>query len=333
MILAIDIGGTKTSAALFANPGETTLWCPVQTARWPSQDFHFDLLRDFLKSAHMTQSIQAAGFSLAGPIVNNQCHLVNLNRTLDLSSVYQEFPQIGCFVFANDVVATAHSLTVLPTASVVSLTDKQPPFLLPENQETLTARYPIAVLSLGTGLGQSVLLSPESALSSEGAHGDFSPCTEQQVELWRFLRDRFDHVSYERLLSGPGLCNIYSFLALENPAAAPDLLTPTPSEITSRALSGTCPLCQSSLDLFIEILGAQAGNLALQAVSLGGVCLAGGIVPHILPALRQEKFYQAFLAKGRFRQLVQSIPIAAVCDDRAPLWGSARLAYLSLPKS
>ncbi|MDR2737006.1 MAG: glucokinase [Gracilibacteraceae bacterium] len=331
MILAVDIGGTKTYAALFPASPQDASWRPSHTARWPSKEFRFELINDFLRT-NPSQPIQAAGFSLAGPIVGDQCRLVNLDRTLDLSSVRRELPQTDRIVFANDLVATAHSLSVLPASSFIRLTEHLPPLLTPEFRDNPRRPYPVAVIALGTGLGQSLLISPEQALSSEGAHADFAPGTEQQTRLWRFLKSQFGHVSYERLLSGPGLCNIYSFLAQENPAdtattsISSQAAAPTPPEITSRALNGTCPLCQAALALFIDILGAQAGNLALQTMSLGGVCLAGGIIPHILPALRQKRLRRAFLDKGRFRSVLQPVPIAAVCDDQAALWGAAKMA-------
>jgi glucokinase len=291
--------------------------------------------------------------------------LVNLEKTLDFASVRQQLPQIGTIVFANDLLATAYALSILPSSSLVSLTPQPPPFMVDRDSASapsLSAHFPIALLAPGTGLGQSLLLStgfisqtqpagtlsannpPPTddtpltdntliALSSEGAHTDFAPRTEQEVRLWRFLQRRFGHVSYERVLSGPGLSNLYSFLAQENPSdaipAPLDGQRPSPPEITSRALAGTCPLCQASLNLFVDILGAQAGNLALQTMATGGVCLAGGIVSHILPALRQERFRQAFLDKGRFRKVLAQIPIAAVRNDQAALWGAARLAYLA----
>ncbi|MCL1791585.1 MAG: glucokinase [Peptococcaceae bacterium] len=372
MILAVDIGGTKTYAALFPVPPSgsspsapsspagsstpsgssfsTSDWHPTHLTRWPSRDFDFRLLREFIRTANLTQPIQAAGFSLAGPIVGDQCQLVNLDKTLEFSAVRQELPQIEHIVFANDLVATAHSLQVLPTSSFVSLTEHLPA----ENAFAPQDCYPIAVLSLGTGLGQSTLLSPNQALSSEGAHADFAPTTEQQVRLWRYLKQHYEHVSYERLLSGLGLQNIYAFLAQEKSAAAdigttpttPTTLTPkapttpappatqtapspTPPEITSRGLDGTCPLCQATLHLFTEILGAQAGNFALQTMSVGGIYLAGGIISHILPALCQAAFRQAFVNKGRFSGILQQIPITAVCDDRAALWGAGQLAKVT----
>jgi len=192
----------------------------------------------------------------------------------------------------------------------------------------------IAVLAPGTGLGEAFLTwegTRFSAHPSEGGHADFAPVNKLQIKLLRYLHDRFDHVSYERICSGMGLPNIYRFFkdtdAYEEPewlaerlASASDL---TPVIVTAAFdEERPCPLCQATLEMFVAILGAEAGNLALKVLSTGGVYLAGGIPPRILPALERESFMDAFLRKGRLSHLLAPMPVRVVLNSKAALLGA-----------
>jgi glucokinase len=187
----------------------------------------------------------------------------------------------------------------------------------------------------GTGLGQALLVFVKDTyvpVASEGGHADFSPNSEMEVELWRYLHQRFGHVSVERVLSGPGLVNIYSWLKeskrYEEPSWVADKLkTMDPARaITETALDNKHPLCVESLHVFVSVLGSVAGNLALTAMTTGGVYLGGGIPPKILPKLKEDIFLRAYLNKGRFQDLLSKIPVRVILNDRAGLLGAAHCA-------
>jgi glucokinase len=197
----------------------------------------------------------------------------------------------------------------------------------------------VAVVAPGTGLGCASLFwdgRRHHPLASEGGHADFAPRDEREIALWRHLRARYGHASWERVLSGPGLVEVYAFLrdagahaesravrdrlALEDPAAV----------ITDAALAGSDPLCLEAVDLFAGTLGAKAGNLALDVFALGGVLLGGGMVPRLLPKLADGSFMRAFLDKGRQRALLERVAVHACLEPDAALFGAARLAWETL---
>jgi glucokinase len=197
----------------------------------------------------------------------------------------------------------------------------------------------LALVAAGTGLGEALVVREEGrflVVATEGGHTDYAPRTDEEIELFRHLRARFGgHVSVERLLSGPGLTNIDDFLASREPggagtaAAAPSLGEASrdrAAEIAASALDGTSPRAARALRLFAAAYGAEAGSLALRCLARGGVYLGGGIAPKILPALQDGVFLEAFRDKGRFRDLLGSIPVRVILDDRAALIGAARIA-------
>jgi glucokinase len=189
------------------------------------------------------------------------------------------------------------------------------------------------VLAPGTGLGEATLCwdgKRHHPVASEGGHVDFAPIGPEQVALLGYLNDRYEHVSYERVLSGPGLVSIYAFLRDTGRAEACPAVERTISEpaaaISAAALTGAAPICVHALDLFVRILGAKAGNLALQSMASGGVFVAGGIVPKILPALVDGRVREAFLAKGRHRRLLERMPLQVALEPRASFLGALRFA-------
>jgi len=212
--------------------------------------------------------------------------------------------------------------------------------LAPEQFLTLQAGVPkpganMALIAAGTGLGQALLIAEGQdyrVIASEGGHADFAPHDEVDVDLLRFLRAEFGHVSWERVVSGPGLHNIYRFLQMRAGHAAPEWLRERlqredPSAVVGEVgLQGRDPVCVEALDRFVTLYGAQAGNLALASLALAGVVLAGGIAPKIRSKLGKGRFMQAFLGKGRLDALLSQIPVRVVLDERAPLWGAARVA-------
>jgi len=191
-------------------------------------------------------------------------------------------------------------------------------------------------LSPGTGLGQALLVYKDGVyvpLSSEGGHVSFSPTTEREIELWRYLRKKHGHVSVERVLSGPGLVNIYSWLRDSGQFKEPLWLKTLMKEgdrakvISENALGKRQALCVESLRLYVSMLGSAAGNLALTSLAAGGVYLGGGIPPKILPASKQGTFLKAFMAKGRFSDFLSRIPVRVILNDKAALLGAAHAAF------
>jgi glucokinase len=236
-----------------------------------------------------------------------------LRAALDLSAVH----------LLNDVLAVAHAVPGLGSVDVRTL-----------NQGAPADGGAIAVIAPGTGLGEAYLTWDGvryRAFASEGGHTDFGPNTPLEMEMLRFLQQRFDHVSYERICSGIGLPNIYRFLKESGYASEPAWLAeqlaaddPTPI-IVAAALdtSRPCELCAATLDLFVSALGAEAGNMALKVLATGGVYLGGGIPPRILPLLAGGEFMQAFLRKGRFSELLSRMPVRVILNSKAALLGAA----------
>lgn len=338
MYLAGDIGGTKTFFALFEkNDSHLELFKEQKSSSFQLSDLAEELYL-FLKWAGVKPGEIAAGcLSLAGPVQVNACHLTNLNRTLDLDSLRSSFHLQSPLLFCNDLVATGRGISTLDPKDLLCLN----PSAL-SSCSTPTAELNRAVIAPGTGLGEAVIIGGGLVCPTEGAHVDFAPRSELEVRLWRFLDKEYGHVSYERVLSGPGLVNIYRFLRTEqlsdaenrttdssddhNLHASTELLVPSPAEITGKALAGTCPLSSETLELFVQLLGAESGNLALKSLAFGGVYIAGGIPPKILTILQKGSLLEAFQAKGRFRELLQKIPVYVVLNERTALYGAASIA-------
>jgi glucokinase len=221
----------------------------------------------------------------------------------------------------NDLLATAHAVPFLQGKEIYRL-----------NSEKDRKGENIALIAPGTGLGMGLLVFHEGgyiSVPSEGGHIGFPPTREEEVTLWRYLRKRYGRVSVERVLSGPGLVNIYGWLkesrSYREPAWLKKLIeTKDPGKVvTDQALNGKDPLCIEALEVFVAILGATAGNLALTCMATGGVFLGGGIPPKILPFLQKPDFLEAFADKGRFRRLMEKIPVKVILNDRAALLGAA----------
>lgn len=227
----------------------------------------------------------------------------------------------------NDLQAAAYGMLHLEPTELCVL------------QPGLQRKGNIVVIAAGTGLGEAMLYwdgEQHHPLASEGGHADFAPRTDQEVELLAYLRREFGRVSYERLLSGPGFFTIYRFLRDSGFAPEPAWLRERiaqgdPSAVVSQVgLAGEHPLCTQTLDLFTSIYGAEAGNLALKALALGGVYVGGGIAPKILPKLRDGTFIRAFTEKGRLAELMRTIAVKVALDPRAPLIGAAHYAQMQL---
>lgn len=320
MILAGDIGGTKTLLALYENSGGTP--SPVREESYRSGDFTSleDMLLRFLGRAPRA-ALRAACFAVAGPVIDGRSRTTNLPWELDegrLAEVLSTRVRL-----LNDLEGAAHGLVLIGRDRLEVL---QAGVQRPGN---------MALIAAGTGLGEAILVRAGEryhAVASEGGHADFAPRTDQEIALLGYLRNEYGHVSYERVLSGPGLHNIYRFLRDSRAVAEPEWLRERleagdPSATISEvALAAGHPLCTAALGLFVSIYGAEAGNLALGALALGGVFVAGGIAPRILPALRDGAFVEAFADKGRLADLLRSIEVSVVLDPRLTLIGAAAVA-------
>lgn len=322
MILAGDIGGTNARLALFdVNNGSFKL---VTSTVFPSRQYSGldEIVTEFVK--HSGARPSQACFGVAGPVTNGRVEASNLPWVIESKRLADEL-EIRQALLINDLEATGWGVGALPPEHLVSLNHVA---VTPGNQ---------AVIAAGTGLGEAGLYwdgKRQHVFASEGGHCDFAPLDDLQVELFEYLRRRFGHVSYERVLSGPGLVNVFEFLRDTGKGKPPDWLVAEMVEsdaakaISQAGMSGKCSMCEQALDIFVAVFGAEAGNLALKMKSVGGVFLAGGIAPKILPKLATSTFLQAFLEKGRLRRLMELMPIKVITDDKLALLGAARFALV-----
>jgi len=318
LILAGDVGGTKCNLALFQEKdGKLT---PVFKQRFRSKDFaQFDLIaKEFARQAatHLAgEKISAAGFGIAGPVINNRVRATNLPWTIDAAVLSQEL-NVSHIVLLNDLGAWGHSIEYLDPKQFLVLNEGKP--------EPGGTR---ALLAAGTGLGESLLVwdgKRYQVVPSEGGHSDFAPHTEQQIELLRFMKRRYPQVSWELILSGRGFRTLHEFLSTTVKHSAFDDPDADPApEITKNALAQTCPVCVETLDLWTDIYGAEAGNLALKVLALGGVYVAGGIAVKILEKMKDGHFFQSFKDKWHFENLLKNMPVSVITDENAPQLGAA----------
>jgi glucokinase len=320
-LLAGDIGGTKTVLGIFPPGGDP--YQPVSVFSYPSSEFDsFNLIVDRVLSKTGVP-VEMLCVGVAGPIIDGRVQVTNLPWLIDQAELEQT-SGLKRVILLNDLEAIASAVPILRPDDL--------PVINPGSPEPGGAK---AVIAPGTGLGEAFLTwdgSRYHAHPSEGGHADFAPTNPLEGELLRYLRERFDHVSYERLCSGMGIPNIYSFLLDTGRYEEPDWLhralaggdDPTPI-IAAAALNeiSPCPICTEALRIFVSILGSEAGNLALKVLATGGVYLAGGIPPKILPVLRQPAFIESFSRKGRFADHMRTIPIYLIRNEHAAMIGAA----------
>lgn len=322
MILAGDIGGTKTVLSLFERAGAGLRNTRSQV--YPSADYAGleEILDAFLQGEK--SALEAAGFGVAGPVLDGRATPTNLPwRALEASKLAA---RVGLrdAVLLNDLQAAAYGMLVLPEQDFVQLNPGV----------DADRRANMAVVAAGTGLGEALLVwdgSRHVAVATEGGHVDFSPRSDEEIGLLQFLRSEFGRVSAERILAGPGLHNVYRFVrarAGSEPVWLSERMArEDPSAVVSQlAMEGGDPVCVRALQLFVSLYGAEAGNLALKVLATGGVWVGGGIAPKILPALRGGAFMQAFRAKGRFEELLSAIPVRVALNPEAPILGAAHRA-------
>lgn len=323
MLLAGDIGGTKTRLAIYSSRDE--LRKPVLDATFPSAQYHSleDLVHAFLKKADEKLHIDRASFGVAGPILKSQARITNLPWVMDERQLEKSL-NIPSVSLLNDLDAMAHAVPFLDVSELYTLNAGQP-----KSGETL------ALIAPGTGLGEAFLTWDGNHFRthpSEGGHVEFGPTNEIEIRLLLFLLKRYPHVSYEHLCSGIGLPNIYEYLRNRSPDKEPAWFSKqrtTANDLTPLIIDGAvkqgddCPLCVDALNLFVSILGAEAGNLALKVMATGGVYIGGGIPPRILPQLENGLFMQAFRSKGRLSSVLADIPIYVIMNTNLALLGAA----------
>lgn len=344
MILAGDIGGTKTNLALYDWTTERV--DPIRLESFHSADYTSleDIVSEFLtpptppvtadsddstagdqRGIEPTPPVKvlAACFGIAGPIIDNHCETTNLPWVVDGPTIATRF-SIPRVQLLNDLEATAYGILSLRPDELEVLNAGHPP----------KKRQALALIAAGTGLGEGILFWDGKSyrpMPSEGGHADFAPNNDQEIDLLRYLRSQYLHVSYERILSGPGLHAIYEFLRdtkkNEPTWLAEKIKAGNPAaEIAQAGLQGQAEIAKQALELFASIYGAEAGNLALKALSLDGVYVGGGIAPKLITKLKDGTFMKGFLNKGRYKKLLGNMPVKVIMNQQTALLGAASVA-------
>ncbi len=319
-VLAGDIGGTKTRLAIVEVTG--TRVRIESEADYRSRDFtSFEaLLMHFLEGSPVPEQ---AAFGIAGPVLGGKVHTTNLPWYIEATALQERFGLKACDLL-NDLEATAYGLPALGAEDRLVL-----------QSGALDACGNVAVIAAGTGLGEAGLYwdgQRHHPYATEGGHASFSPLSELEMDFLRYLQRRHEHVSWERVVSGMGLLDLHDFLRGYYKSVVPQWLAEemrtgdAAAAISRAALTGSDDVCVETLDRFVQLYGAEAGNLALKTMSRGGVYVGGGIAPKILPLLQRDIFMQAFLKKGRMRHVLEAMPVHVILNERAALYGSALYA-------
>jgi len=324
MILAGDIGGTNARLAFFdVMDGHFRL---VSASVFPSREYAGldQIVSKFVETSNLHPD--AACFGVPGPVRSGRVETSNLPWVIESARLADEL-NLKKTVLINDLEANAWGIATLGPEDVVSL-----------NQVKGNPVGNQAVISAGTGLGEAGMCwdgSQHRIFASEGGHSDFAPRNELEIELFRYLSGRYGHVSYERVVSGPGLVNVFHFLRDSGRGTEPQWLTDQmahgdPAAAISRAaLDGACALCEQALDMFVSVFAAEAGNLALKIMATGGIYLGGGIAPKMLTKLSGPLFMHAFVGKGRMQPLLEAMPVKVITNDKTALMGAARCAAVN----
>ncbi len=316
-VIAGDIGGSKTRLAIVEVEGVKARI--EREAEYPSRGFaSFDaLLTEFLGGKPVPQH---AAFGIAGPVHGRAVHTTNLPWYIEADNLQRRFGFKNCTLL-NDLEATACGLPALPAEDLLTL-----------QHGALDARGNAAIIAAGTGLGEAGLYwdgQRHHPYATEGGHTSFSPQSELEIALLQHLQRRYGHVSWERVVSGMGLVDLHEFLRGYRRSSIPPSLAEemrtgdAAAAISFEALRGSDDICVETLECFVRLYGAEAGNLALKTMSRGGLYLGGGIAPKILPLLQRGTFIEAFLSKGRMRPLLEAMPVRVILNDRAALYGAA----------
>lgn len=317
MVLAGDIGGTKTRLTVFCFEHQQcrlTIEKTFHSKDYPSLEV---ILREFLRGQ---EKIASACFGIAGPVTSGIVKTTNLPWVIDIQSIQKEL-SVRKVEIINDLVANAYGIFMLKKRDLQTVNAGK------------VKKGNVALISAGTGLGEAILFWDGKQYvpsPSEGGHVEFGPRNNLEIELFQYLFDRFGHVSYERVLSGKGLLHIYQFLKeAKRYSSEPEWLSKKMEQedpaavISEMAQQKRNKLCVKALDMFVSIYGAAAGNLALQVMAVGGIYIGGGIAPKIIWKLKDGTFMEAFKDKGRLSEIVDQIPVKVIMSDRAALLGAA----------
>ena len=321
-ILAGDIGGTKSDLAIFDTDKPHVLQFGMGFLNHEQANL-ISMLQNFIANAGMP--IRAACLAVAGTVRNGRCHMPNLSWILDEQEISVALG-IERVTLINDLAATAHGMLTLP-----------PEELMVINSGISEAKGNIALIAAGTGLGEAILFHHEKdgyqVAASEGGHVDYAPNNEEEIELLRYLWSRFGHASWERVVSGLGLVNIYDFLSQTAKVAEPTQVTSRITAAADRAAAiaqtaqlKESPRCVLAMDIFLHNYGAAAGNLALKALATGGIYIGGGIAPKLPRDIWKGCFMQAFSNKGRFDDMLSNIPVKLILEPKTALLGAAAYA-------
>lgn len=319
MILAGDLGGTKTVLALCDDRGVI-----VREQLYKCADF--DSLEAIIDKFLGADRVEAAAIGVAGPVVDGVAKITNLPWTISEAGLALKLG--GPVTLLNDLQATALGMLVLPADAFVVLQNGPAP-----------ANGTIGVIAPGTGLGEALLVSDGvhyRALPSEAGHADFAPGTEEELEFWKFLSQRYGgHVSVERALCGKAIGDLYDFARARSGIVEPEWLAhdlkagDRNADIANAAIATSDPVCVKALSMFAAILGAEAGNLALRGLATGGVVIGGGIASKIMPALQGAGLLERFVAKGRFKSWMAGVSLRVAREPRAALLGAAHRAVMT----
>ncbi len=317
-VLSGDVGGTKTRLAVFDVQNQGIRALAEETYSSGQYDSLEAVIREFLRGRSL--EFQRAGFGIAGPVRGARVQTTNLPWLIDGEHLASELGLERVYLL-NDLEANAWGIDALSEEDF---------FVLSPGRRGLGGN--MSVISAGTGLGQAGLYwdgERHRPFASEGGHSSFSAGDEREVALLRFLAERYGYVSWERVLSGPGLANIHEFLSEYRGGGIPDWLAAEMAQgdrsaaISKAALAERDPVCVEALDLFVHLYGVEAGNHALKIMATGGVYLGGGIAPKILKKLEGPLFMEGFLNKGRMRSLLETMPVKVILNDRTALYGPA----------
>ena len=321
MILAGDVGGTKVHLALYDFINGKLKY--TRDEKYPARNYSG--LEEIIKQFMGADKATAACFGVPGPVRDGRLRLTNLPWTLDSHELSASLGIDHVFLI-NDLEANGYGVAELSADQIYTLS---------EGDASQAGNR--ALIAAGTGLGEGLLIwngRTHTPYPSEGGHGDFAPRDEDEIDLLRFLKQKYNgRISYERVISGMGLTSIYEFLrevrGMEEPAWLAEKLAAVADPngvITEYALSAKAEICVKALDMFVSVYGAESGNLALKLLSVGGLYVGGGIAPRIIEKLKDGTFMKAFTDKGRLSQLLVNMPVRVILESRAALMGAAAYA-------
>jgi glucokinase len=322
IILAGDVGGTKTELAIFDSAEPHVAKFEMRFVN-KEQDSFEAMLKSFVQLSN--QNIEQVCLAVAGTIINGRCAMPNIDWVLDEQAIKAILTEKNVKLI-NDLEATAYGVLVLPADKFMVI-----------NEGIANTSGNLALIAAGTGLGEAILFKTNNGnyqvSASEGGHVDYAPHNLLEFELLQYLWDKFGHVSWERVVSGMGIATIYEFLTTIKDNSEPAQIqikimsaADQGAEIFKAAQSDESPLSKQAIEIFIENYGAAAGNLALKALSTGGVYIGGGIAPKLHPYFTNGAFMQSFVDKGRFSDLMKNIPVKLVLEPKTALLGAANYA-------